>query len=194
MPTNEKTNEILRSYSGDVLELHRHFLDMLKDEAEQEEVQRYPSVQHLVTRTQDTVSRHLVELEQGLQALGGEGSSWLKQAMSSAAGAAMGMFSKVDGSEKCSKVLRNNFVALDAATLGSLMLYITAEAFNENRIGEMSARHFDALASLATETSDLIPEMVVSEFADEGYSVNRSVIEEANRKMQQAWTGRAARS
>jgi hypothetical protein len=58
----------------------------------------------------------------------------------------------------------------------------------------MSDRHFSELTSLVVETRELIPEIVVREFADQGYSVNSGVIEEVNQKTQQAWGQRAARS
>jgi ferritin-like metal-binding protein YciE len=192
MPDNKDTNEVLRLYSSDLLELQRHIIDMLKDQTEQEEVRHYPEVQQLVTRIQDTVGRHFNELEQGLESLGGEKSSMLKQAMGRVAGTAMGMATKAEGSEKCSKVLRNNYVALNAASLGSLMLYTTATAFGNDRIEEISERHFNELTSLATETRNLIPELVVREFAEEGYSVNSEVAEEVTRKAQQVWTRHSA--
>jgi ferritin-like metal-binding protein YciE len=190
MPDN---NEILRQYSSDLLGLERHILDMVKEQSAQEEIRRYPEIQQLLTRVRGTMGRHTNELEQGLESLGGETSSMLSQAMGAVAGAAMGMATKVEGSEKCSKVLRNNYAALDTASLGSLMLYTTAAAFNNDRVGEISDRHFNELTSLAVETRELIPAIVVKEFADQGYSVNSGVIEEVNRKTQQAWGQRAAR-
>jgi hypothetical protein len=192
MPDNKDTNEVLRLYSSDLLELQRHIIDMLKDQTDQEEVRRYPEVQQLVTRIQGTVGRHFNELEQGLESLGGEKSSLLKQAMGTVAGAAMGMATKAEGSEKCSKVLRNNYAALNAASLGSLMLYTTAAAFSNGRIEEISERHFNELIALATETRNLIPELVVREFAEEGYAVNSEVTEKVSRKTQQVWTRHSA--
>jgi ferritin-like metal-binding protein YciE len=91
MPDNKDTNEILRLYSSDLLELQRHIMDMVKDQRDQEEVRRYPEVQQLVARIQDTVGQHFTELEQGLESLGGEKSSLLKQAMGRVAETAMGM-------------------------------------------------------------------------------------------------------
>jgi hypothetical protein len=187
MLEKKDTNEILRLYSSDLLELQRHIVDVVKDQTDQEEVRRYPEVQQLVIKIQDTVGRHFNDLEQGLESLGGEKSSLLKQAMGRVAETAMGMVIKAEGSEKCSKVLRNDYLALDAASLGSLMLYTTAAAFNNDRIGEISERHFNELTSLAVEIREMIPEIVVREFADQGYSVNNGVTEEVNRKIQQAW-------
>jgi hypothetical protein len=48
------------------------------------------------------------------------------------------------------------------------------------------------LTSLTTETRQLIPEIVVKEFAEEGYAVNSGVTEEVSRKTQQAWTRHSA--
>jgi hypothetical protein len=138
------------------------------------------------------VGRHFNELEQGLESLGGEKSSLLKQAMGRVAGTAMGMASRTEGSEKCSKVLRNNYAALGAASLGSLMLYTTAATFSNDRREEISERHFNELTSLAAETRKLIPEIVVREFADQGYPVNSEVTEEVSRKTQQVWTRHSA--
>jgi hypothetical protein len=190
MLEKKDTNEILRLYSSDLLELQRHIVDVVKDQTDQEEVRRYPEVQQLVIKIQDTVGRHFNELEQGLESLGGEKSSLLKQAMGRVAETAMGMATKAEGSEKCSKVLRNDYLALDAASLGSLMLYTTAAAFNNDQIEEISERHFHELTSLAVEAREMIPEIVVREFADQGYSVNNRVTEEVNRKIQQAWRQR----
>jgi ferritin-like metal-binding protein YciE len=192
MPDNKDTNEILRLYSSDLLELQRHIVDMVKDQSDQAEVRRYPEVQQLVTKIQDTVGQHFTELEQGLESLGGEKSSLLKQAMGRVAETAMGMATRAEGSEKCSKVLRNNYVALDAAALGSLMLYATAAAFNNDRIGEISERHFNELSKLTVEIREMIPEIVVREFSDQGYSVNSGVTEEVNQKAQQAWRTRSS--
>ena len=133
MPDNKDTNEILRLYSSDLLELQRHILDMVKDQSDQEEVRRYPEVQQLVTRIQDTVGQHFTELEQGLESLGGEKSSLLKQAM--------------------------------------------------GRVAE---------TALAVEIREMIPEIVVREFADQGYSVNSGVTEEVNQKAHQAWRTRSS--
>ncbi len=190
MLENKDSNEILRLYSSDLLELQHHIVDVVKDQTDQEEVRRYPEVQQLVIKIQDTVGRHFNELEQGLESLGGEKSSLLKQAMGRVAETVMGMATRAEGSEKCSKVLRNNYVALDAAALGSLMLYATAAAFNNDRIGEISERHFNELSKLAVEIREMIPEIVVREFADQGYWVNSGVTEEVNQKAQQAWRTR----
>jgi hypothetical protein len=192
MLDNKDTNEILRLYSSDLLELQRHIMDMVKGQNDQEEVRRYPEVQQLVARIQDIVGQHFNELEQGLESLGGEKSSLLKQAMGRVAETAMGMATRAEGSEKCSKVLRNNYLALDAAALGSLMLYATAAAFNNDRIEEISERHFHELSKLAVEIREMIPEVVVREFADQGYSVNSGVTEEVNQKVQQAWRTRSS--
>jgi ferritin-like metal-binding protein YciE len=191
MPDNKDNNEVLRLYASDLLELERHIIDMLKEQTDQEEVRRYPEIQQLITRIQNTVGRHFNELEQGLEYIGGEKSSLLKQAMGRMAGTAMGMAAKVEGAEKCSKVLRNNYAALDAASLGALMLYTTAAAFDNQRITDISERHLNELTSLAAEAREIIPDLVVREFADEGYSVKSGVSEEARRKIQH-WTRSSA--
>jgi hemerythrin len=80
MPDNKDNNEVLRLYASDLLELERHIIDMLKEQTDQEEVRRYPEIQQLITRIQNTVGRHFNELEQGLEYIGGEKSSLLKQA------------------------------------------------------------------------------------------------------------------
>lgn len=99
-----------------------------------------------------------------------------------------GMAGKVEGDEKASKVLRNTYVALDAAILGSMMLHTTALVFDEKPTADVADRHFRALAPLVTRTREMIPGVVVKEFADEGYAVNSSAVDEVNSKAQEAWT------
>jgi hypothetical protein len=192
MADQKNVSEILGNYSSDILELQRHIMNMLKDQAEEEHVARYPAAQQLVTRAQDTVQRQINELEGALEGLDGEGTSWLKKAMGSTASSVMGMVAGDSDGEQCSKVLRNIYVATDAAALGNLMLYTTAAGFNDTRIEEMSGRHFDELAMLSREARELIPETVISEFADEGYTVDRSVVGRINQRVQQTWGAQRA--
>ncbi|MBM3926744.1 MAG: hypothetical protein FJ320_12370 [SAR202 cluster bacterium] len=183
----QNKNEVLRQYSTDLLSLDKQILNMVKDEAGTEEARRYPEVQQLIRTTHDKLAKVSTELEQNLSSLGGESSSMLKQAMGRVGGMVTGMASKVEGSEKASKVLRNTYAALDAAALGSIMLHTTALAFDEKSTADVADRHFKELAPLAVQTREMIPSIVVREFADEGYAVNASAVDEFKNKAQEAW-------
>jgi hypothetical protein len=186
-------NEILRQYSSDLLSLDKQILDIVKDQANIEEAQRYPEVQQLIRQTHEKLASVSADLEQNLSTLGGENSSMLKQAMGRVGGMVIGMAGEVEGSEKASKALRNTYAALDAATLGSMMLHTTALAFDEKPTADVADRHFRELAPLAIQARDMIPDVVVKEFADEGYAVNAGVVGDVRSKARQAWNpGRVA--
>jgi ferritin-like metal-binding protein YciE len=181
-------NEVLRQYSSDLLSLDKQILSIVKDQANIEEAQRYPEVQQLIRTTHERVASISAELEQNLSSLGGESSSMLKQAMGKVGGVVTGIAGKAESSEKASKVLRNTYAALDAATLGSMMLHTTALAFDEKPTADVADRHVRELAPLAVQVRDMILDVVVKEFADEGYAVNTDAVGEVKSKAQQAWT------
>jgi len=180
-------NEIVRQYSSDLLSLDRQILDMLKNTSTQREVLQYPEAHQLIGRAQQTVGRLFIDLEQNLSAQGGDVMSPLKVAMNRVTGMMMGMAGKVEGSERCSKVLRNTYASLDAASLGAMMLHTTALAFNITSIAEVAARHFKELAPLANEARDMIPDVIVKEFVNQGYQVDTAAADEVKKETQQIW-------
>jgi hypothetical protein len=180
-------NEIIRQYSSDLLALDRQVLDMLKNHSTQREVLQYPEAHQLVSRAQQAVGRAYIELEQNLSAQGGDSMSPLKVAMSRVTGIMMGMAGRVEGAERCSKVLRNTYAALDAASLGAMMLHTAALAFNITSTAEVAAKHFKELAPLANEARDMIPGIVVREFVDQGYKVDTAAADEVKKEIEQIW-------
>ncbi|MBM3924595.1 MAG: hypothetical protein FJ320_01195 [SAR202 cluster bacterium] len=180
-------NDIIRQYCSDLLSLDRQILDMLKNHSSQQEVLQYPEAHQLVGKAQQAVGRVFMELEQNLTAQGGDTMSPLKVAMNRVTGMMVGMAGKAEGSEKCSKVLRNTYASLDAASLGAMMLHTTALAFNLPSTAEVASKHFRELAPIANEARDMIPGIVVKEFVDQGYQVDTGAAEEVKKEMQQVW-------
>jgi len=186
--------EVLRRYSSDVIQLDRHLLGIVEEQLKQPATRAYSEVNELVSKIQAAMNRQTEELEVNLESLGGEQSSILRVAMGTVARVASDVIAKGEGSgEKSSKILRNDYAALETAAIGSMMLHTTALAMNHRSTADVTHRHFQELASLASEIRSVIPQVVVREFADEGYTVDRAVAEGVSRSIQESsWSRQAA--
>jgi hypothetical protein len=169
-------------------------LGIVEEQLRQPATRAYPEVSQLVTQIQVAMNRQTEELEVNLASLGGEQSSLLRTAMGAVARVASDVIVRGEGSgEKSSKILRNDYAALETAAIGSMMLHTTALAMNHSSTADLTQRHFQELASLANEIRSVIPQVVVREFADEGYTVDPSVTEGVSRSIQESsWSRLAA--
>ena len=170
----KQKQDLIRSYCDDVFELQRHIIKMTEDQAKEGDLQRYSLVREAVASVRETVGRHASEMEQHLSALGGEPSSMIQQAANRIVGMAAGIITRGEGTENAAKVLRNNYAALEMASVGYQLLYTTALAFQDRATADLVKRQLDDTRPIATQVKHLIPEVVVQELSNEGYPVDTS--------------------
>ncbi|MDB6140541.1 MAG: hypothetical protein JWO94_3613, partial [Verrucomicrobiaceae bacterium] len=86
-----------------------------------------------------------------------------------------------------SRMLRDDFVALNVASVAYGMLYTSALAYQEEEVAAIALSHLNALPSQLTELGRLIPEAVVKELTEEYPQANISAIDTARKAIDAAW-------
>jgi hypothetical protein len=179
--------DTLQQYVSDMLALERHIHEPIKRQRDDERVRKHPETHQLLSRAEAMLDRHIEHLERHLETLGGEPASPVKDAVSAVAGVAAGLYDKVR-SDPVSKMLRDDYTALNLAAIGYTMLHTTGLAMTHHQTADIALQHLTDWTPFIVEINEIIPRIVVRELADEGAMVGAQVAQEAIRNTQQAWS------
>lgn len=178
--------DTLQQYVSDMLAVEKHILQAIERQREDEKVRKFPETNQLIGKMEGTVRSHIAGLEQHLTSLNGDGFSPVKEAVTSALGAAAGMIDMVR-TNKVSKILRDDYTALSLAAVSYTMLHTTGLALEDKPTAELALRHLKGYTPLIGEISENITGVVVEELRDESEVIDSTVAGPAARNTQAAW-------
>lgn len=180
--------DILQQYVGDMIALDQHILDAIERQLEDERIGNYPGAREVVSSIKRTLTSQVDSLEGQLKQLGGAAGHPVKEAVSSVAGVAAGLYDKVRR-DPVSKMLRDDYTALSLASISYTMLHTTGLALKHDGIANLGLRYLKDLTPLVVEISKVIPTIVVKDLAEEEVSIDTGVGQQAVRNTQAAWSG-----
>jgi len=188
----DKRQGLLKQYNEDMLTLNKQIYEAVRRQREDENLKKQGEAHQLIIRLEEIQARHISELGQHLQRLGGSTAPTVKAVVSSALGALTGMYEKVR-SDTAPKMLRDDYTACCLAAVSYTMLHTTAMALHEPATAELALRHLNALTPAITEISRILPSIVAYDLLDdEDIDVDTTVASESMRLTQQAWEAHAA--
>jgi hypothetical protein len=195
MSTKDKTTaekakertETLQKYVSDMMAVEEHIGSAVKRQAKDEHVnQRSTQASRIINNIAQTTERHEQVLKQHLSYLGGDAAKGIKEVATAALGTLAGIYDKVR-TEPVSKMLRDDYTALNLATMGYTMLHTTGLALNDQATADLALRHLREYTSIVMEINQVIPSVVVAELRDDGGVINESVVQDAVANTQMAW-------
>jgi ferritin-like metal-binding protein YciE len=182
---SEAGRDLLAKYVGDMAALETHIeeaLDRQLDVSKDDPVSG-PAIRefHDMVRSQrDT----MIELR---DSLGSNAANPIKELGSNLLGMAAGLIDKVRA-DALSKSLRDDYVAFNLAAISYSMLYTTAKGVGSDEVASAAKAGLKNYARAVQRINHLMPDVVLSELADEdGITVIGGVAEEARRMTDKAW-------
>jgi ferritin-like metal-binding protein YciE len=185
--SNKDQQDVLQQYVGDMLAIDKHIHEAVRRQRDDPKLQEHGDAHQLVARIESTLDQQISELEPQLERLGGSTSSAVKEAVTSALGAIAGLYDKVR-SNTASKMLRDDYTALNLAAISYTMLHTIGQALHDQPTADLALRHLEALTPLITGINRVIPLVVAYELIDAEVDVDTTVGPEAVRLTQQAWS------
>jgi hypothetical protein len=183
----EQQLDILQGYVNDMLAVEKEIHQAFSHQKHDQKPQKFPAAGQLIARIEDTIDRHIEELEQCQQRLGADESA-LKKAVGAVMGAAAGLYDRIRQDDSVSRMLRDDYAALCFAIVCYEMLHTTALAMRNQTVADMALRHMRDFTPMVTDMSDVIPHVLVEELASEGkLPLDRSVAERAAENAREAW-------
>ena len=177
--------ETIRGYVNDMLAVERDLHGMLRRHRDDAHMKQYPTASRLMAEAEEIVDRHMEAIEQCADRLGGQ--SVVKKAAGAAMGAVGAVFEKMRD-DRASRMLRDDYTALNFASMCYEMLHTTALAVGDNTVAQLALQHMKDYTPIIVELADTVPEVVVRELAQEGkVSESRAAVEQAKRNTRAAW-------
>lgn len=181
--------DTLRQYVSDMVSVEKHILEAIKRQVGDKRVKEHPDARKLIHNIQQTTNKHVNTLERHLTTLGGDKTSPAqpaKEAVTAALGVAAGLVDKVRA-DTVSKMLRDDYTALNLAAVSYTMLHTTGLALQDTETADLALEHLKDWTPLITKINEVIPHVVAKELGDTSASVDVNVGQEAVRNTQTAW-------
>lgn len=184
---NETESEkgALKMYVNDMLALQKHILEAVEQQYEDQRVKTDAKTFDLIGKLKSTLTRHVGDLEGEVARLGSGIGATVKTALTAVLGAAAGLYDKVR-KDPVSRMLRDNYTALNMASFSYTMLHTTGLAFQDGPVASVALKHLQDLTPLIIHLNEVVPHVVVAELKDEG-PIDATVAETAVANTQHAW-------
>ncbi len=175
----------LQSYVSDMFAVESHTLEAIQRQVDNKDVQQKSEANQLIRRIHHTLKQNTEALEKRLDALGGSQSA-IKAAAASLAGVAAGVYDQVR-SETVSRMLRDDYTALNLVAVSYTMLHTTALALSDPATADLALQNLKRITPLITSINKVIPQVVVQDVHEDVKSANVSVAHQAISNTQEAW-------
>jgi ferritin-like metal-binding protein YciE len=185
-PGGENERHSIQTYVSDMLALERHIGQPLERQANLDSTARYASSLALITQLTAINSAHVSALEQALQQVGGHPASGVKSAWAGLLGAGAAAIDSIRKT-KVSKALRDDYTALNLASISYTMLYTTAVGLGNAAIAGLAQRHLADYARMVVQINQVIPDVVLNELQDDGENVQPSAAETIRQQLNEIW-------
>lgn len=182
----DKKRETLQQYVSDMLATEKHILEAVERQREDDSVKQQSQASQLIGRIHSTLHQHTQQLDQHLNT-NFEGNSAVKEAVASTLGAVAGLYDKLR-TKQVSRMLRDDYTALNMAAVGYTMLHTSGLALNDQPTAAMALRNLKDLTPLITQINQVIPQVVAFELTEDHPGANIGSGSEAMRNTQEAWT------
>lgn len=158
--------QTIRQYLGDLIAVIDH---VAKAMSAQDHVSRFaavPGAASLIERTESVLVRHRAALESRVNSMGeGNGVTLggaIKDAVTTIAGSLAGLYGKTRD-ETASRMLRDDYTALNFLAVCTTMLHTTALALNDSVTADLTRQHLHDYPRLVMDLNDLVPHAVVAD-------------------------------
>jgi ferritin-like metal-binding protein YciE len=182
-------NEAINSYITDMLSLEDHIEKAIRGQLE--DLKDYPEVIRDLKQIHRKVEHHVADLRNLSERRGAKTPTDVIKRVGSALlglGAAAVDLIRTEG---LPKNLRDDYTALNLATIGYVMLHTTALSLDEREVAELARQHFEDYAEAVTLLHNLIPASVIRFLKEEGLPVREDVLPEISRTIEEVWHRRS---
>ena len=184
MTTND-ISQTIQSYVTDMLSLEKHISKALM--AQIEDLKDYPTVVRELRTINATTESHVRALESLAEEFGGEGpTGTIKKLGSTLAGPAAGAIDLVRN-ESLPKNLRDDYTAVNLATIGYVMLHTTGLSLGNRNVADLAQRHLVDYTEVVMTLHNIIPGAVIEFLQEEGLPASEDVLPQIAQTLENAW-------
>jgi ferritin-like metal-binding protein YciE len=179
--------EIIQGYVNDMLAVEREAHEAVRRQKHDGTVKQHAEASRVINRLEDTLDRHIADLQKCLKSMGAD-ESVLKKAVGTALGAIGGIYDKLRTDARVSRMLRDDYTSMSFSTVCYEMLHTTALAAGDSMVAELAIRHLRDYTPLVMDVCEVLPRVITDELSAEGkIAVDPGAAQEAVRNTRSAW-------
>lgn len=179
--------ELLQKYVSDMLAVEEHIGEAVKRQVDDEHLAKHTGeAGRIIRQIADMTHQHERHLQDHLKKLGGDPAKGIKEMATAAMGAVAGMYDKIR-TESVSKMLRDDYTALNLAAVSYTMLHTTGLALGDDETAELALNHLRHYANIVMEINRIIPRVVVEDLSADVQIQPNGSAQRAIENTQQAW-------
>jgi hypothetical protein len=191
MSTQDKTmkarSDTLQQYVSDMIAVEEHIGTAVKRQTEDKDVSKNrPHASQIIHHIARHTDQHAQHLKQHLESIGGDPAKGIKEVATSALGAIAGVYDKMR-TEQVSKMLRDDYTALNLAVVGYTMLHATGLALQDQATADLALVHMQHYTTIIMELNQIIPSVVVADLRDDGLVMSVESAQQALENTQNVW-------
>jgi hypothetical protein len=179
--------DTLQKYVSDMIAVEDHIAGAVMRQTEHEAVYKHhPQAAKLINQIAQMTEQHSQHLKQHLKSIGGDPAKGLKEVATAALGAVAGLYDKMRN-ETVSKMLRDDYTALNLAAVSYTMLHTTGLALRDQVTADLALRHLKHYTEMIMQINQIIPNVVVADLRDDVPMINEASVQQAMQNTQDAW-------
>jgi ferritin-like metal-binding protein YciE len=186
----ENERHSIQTYVSDMLALERHIAQPLQRQLAMDDTAKYGAALAAISTIKNLTDAHVAALEQCLEQVGGHAASPVKSAWASLLGAGA---AAIDGARKTkvSKNLRDDYTALNLASISYTMLHATALGLGDATTAALAKRHLAEYARCVMQIVQIIPDVVLQELQGDGEAVQTGAAALVREQTNEIWKSEA---
>jgi hypothetical protein len=179
--------DTLQKYVSDMIAVEDHIGSAVKRQTEHEDVYKHhPQASQIINQIAQMTEQHSQHLKQHLDSIGGDSAKGIKEAATTVMGAVAGLYDKIR-TESVSKMLRDDYTALNLAAVSYTMLHTTGLALRDQVTADLALRHLKHYTEIIMQINQIIPNVVVADLRDDVPMINEASVQQAMQNTQDAW-------
>jgi len=187
---NNKSNELLTTYTSDVHALVTHGVQAIHRQVEQLKDVSHRDAKTAVVAFEGILKRQQTALEERVKALGGSASGPVKDAVSAVAGVAAGLIDAVRSAETA-KAIRDDHTYFSHLGISWLMLYTTATSLGDAETAALAQRGYEDTTRMIMHVDRILPKIVTEELREDRELMPVDAQEQVRVMVKNAWNREA---
>lgn len=183
---------ILTQYVSEQIALEEHLSHLVAEQMSEIDNEDYAGVHELLASVQYILEQHFQPLNDALSVLENENAA--RQKKTERGQEKKRILRRVEQgaqeSQRISKMLRDDYSALNSITMSNTLLHTTALLVDKIDVANLALQHLKNLTPLVVKIGELVPEVIAQELRHNSPKIDCSLAKTAIENVKSAWRSR----
>ena len=183
----ENRDDILKQHLSEQIALEEDLYRIIQEQIVEIDEARFADAKSLLARTGQTLETHFTPLNELLDKLELDAVAARTRAVGSNGGGFKNPLERVVARKPISKILRDDYSALNLITISISQLHTAALVLESKDVARVALKHLENLAPLVVRLGELVPQVVARELRNGSEESDPEIAQTALKNIRLAW-------